>query len=175
MCACNDGGWEMSAIVKYNTPLHILAETHGMSVSTLERRLRAGMSLHDALSAKIRSREVTKQELLKNNHLTFTEACTKLGISSRKLNRLCAEYDIYFRRVAHTQDNEGISIIWIALHSPVLKMKHMVRFVNEHVGFEVTECQLKNRFYLLGFGIEKARADLEKYKAMILDMMWGKK
>ena len=122
-----DGGGKVTRRTKYNKSLRVLAETNGISLSTLEYRLRLGMNIKDALAEPTRSREVTKKDLQKCNHLTFNEACLFLGIDSRKLNRLSKMYDVYFRRKSHTKDNESKVIAWCALHSPILRLKNMAR------------------------------------------------
>ena len=155
--------------------MRILAETNGLSLSTLEYRLRLGMNIKDALAEPTRSREVTKKDLQKCNHLTFNEACLFLGIDSRKLNRLSKMYDVYFRRKSHTYDNESKVIVWCALHSPILRIKHMANFVAEQLGFDVSENQIRYRLPLFGLSLKEIKNNREKNQRLMLDILWSEK
>ena len=159
----------------YGKSLRILAETNGLSLSTLEHRLRLGMNIKDALAEPTRSREVTRKELLACEHLTFSQACNFLGIDSRKLNRLSKMYDIYFRRILHTYDNESKVIVWCALHSPILRRKHMARFVTEQLGFDVSENQIRYRLPLFGLSLKDIKNNREKNQKLMLDILWSEK
>ena len=163
----------MTGKVKYNKPLRILAETNGMSLSSLEYRLSKGMTLKDALAQPMRSKEITKKNLEDHSHLTVVEVCRHLDISVRKLNRLSKIYDVYFRRTSHTQDNESKVIVWCALHSPVLRFKAMARFCTEQIGFKVSENQIRYRLPLFGFNLSQAKKDREKYQKLMLDVLWS--
>ena len=159
----------------YGKSMRILAETNGLSLSTLEYRLRLGMNIKDALAEPTRSREVTKKDLQKCNHLTFNEACLFLGIDSRKLNRLSKMYDVYFRRKSHTYDNESKVIVWCALHSPILRLKNMARFVTEQLGFDVSENQIRYRLPLFGLSLKEIKNNREKNQRLMLDILWSEK
>ena len=159
----------------YGKSMRILAETNGLSLSTLEHRLRLGMNIRDALAEPTRSREVTKKDLQKCNHLTFNEACLFLGIDSRKLNRLSKMYDVYFRRKSHTYDNESKVIVWCALHSPILRLKNMARFVTEQLGFDVSENQIRYRLPLFGLSLKEIKNNREKNQRLMLDILWSEK
>ena len=159
----------------YGKSMRILAETNGLSLSTLEYRLRLGMNIKDALAEPTRSREVTKKDLQKCNHLTFNEACLFLGIDSRKLNRLSKMYDVYFRRKSHTYDNESKVIVWCALHSPILRLKHMANFVAEQLGFDVSENQIRYRLPLFGLSLKEIKNNREKNQRLMLDILWSEK
>jgi len=163
----------MTRRVKYHKPLRILAETNGMSLSTLEHRLRLGMNIKDALAEPTRSREVTRKQLQECKHLTFSQACNFLGIESRKLNRLSKIYDVYFRRISYTYDNESKVIVWCALHSPILKIKHMGRFITEQLGFDVNENQIKYRLSLFGLSLKDIKNNREKNQRLMLDILWS--
>ena len=163
----------MTRRTKYNKSLRVLAETNGISLSTLEKRLRLGMSLKDALAEPTRSREVTRKELQACKHLTFSQACNFLGIDSRKLNRLSKMYDIYFRRTSHTYDNESKVIVWCALHSPILRRKHMARFVTEQLGFDVSENQIRYRLPLFGLSLKDIKNNRENYQEIMLGLLWS--
>ena len=153
--------------------MRILAETNGLSLSTLEHRLRLGMNIKDALAEPTRSREVTRKELQACKHLTFSQACNFLGIDSRKLNRLSKMYDIYFRRTSHTYDNESKVIVWCALHSPILRRKHMARFVTEQLGFDVSENQIRYRLPLFGLSLKDIKNNRENYQEIMLGLLWS--
>ena len=163
----------MTRRVKYHKPLRILAETNGISLSTLEHRLRLGMNIKDALAEPTRSREVTRKQLQECKHLTFSQACNFLGIESRKLNRLSKIYDVYFRRISYTYDNESKVIVWCALHSPILKIKHMARFITEQLGFDVNENQIRYRLPLFGLSLEDIKNNREKNQRLMLDILWS--
>ena len=168
-----DGGGKVTRRTKYNKSLRVLAETNGISLSTLEYRLRLGMNIKDALAEPTRSREVTKKDLQKCNHLTFNEACLFLGIDSRKLNRLSKMYDVYFRRKSHTKDNESKVIAWCALHSPILRLKNMARFVTEQLGFDVTANQIKYRLNLFNLSLKEIKSNRENYQEIMLGLLWS--
>ena len=159
----------------YGKSMRILAETNGLSLSTLEHRLRLGMNIKDALAEPTRSREVTKKDLQKCNHLTFKEACLFLGIDSRKLNRLSKMHDVYFRRKSHTKDNESKVIAWCTLHSPILRLKNMARFVTEQLGFDVSENQIRYRLPLFGLSLKEIKNNREKNQRLMLDILWSEK
>ena len=159
----------------YGKSMRILAETNGLSLSTLEHRLRLGMNIKDALAEPTRSREVTKKDLQKCNHLTFNEACLFLGIDSRKLNRLSKMHDVYFRRKSHTKDNESKVIAWCTLHSPILRLKNMARFVTEQLGFDVSENQIRYRLPLFGLSLKEIKNNREKNQRLMLDILWSEK
>lgn len=163
----------MTRRVKYHKPLRILAETNGISLSTLEHRLRLGMNIKDALAEPTRSREVTRKQLQECKHLTFSQACNFLGIESRKLNRLSKIYDVYFRRISYTYDNESKVIVWCALHSPILKIKHMAIFITEQLGFDVNENQIRYRLPLFGLSLEDIKNNREKNQRLMLDILWS--
>ena len=163
----------MTRRTKYNKSLRVLAETNGISLSTLEKRLRLGMSLKDALNTKTRSKEVTKQDLLLCNHLTFSKACLHLNISSRKLNRLSKMHDVYFRRKSHTKDNESKVIAWCALHSPILTIKHMARFVANQLCFDVSENQINYRLSLFGFTLKNVKNNVEHCQQLMFKILWN--
>ena len=133
------------------------------------------MNIKDALAEPTRSREVTKKDLQKCNHLTFNEACLFLGIDSRKLNRLSKMYDVYFRRKSHTYDNESKVIVWCALHSPILRLKNMARFVTEQLGFDVSENQIRYRLPLFGLSLKEIKNNREKNQRLMLDILWSEK
>ena len=168
-----DGGGKVTRRTKYNKSLRVLAETNGISLSTLEKRLRLGMSLKDALAEPTRSREVTRKELQACKHLTFSQACNFLGIKSRKLNRLSKIYDVYFRRKSHTYDNESKVIVWCALHSPILRLKHMANFVAEQLGFDVSENQIRYRLPLFGLSLKEIKNNRENYQEIMLGLLWS--
>ena len=153
--------------------MRVLAETNGISLSTLEHRLRLGMNIKDALAEPTRSREVTRKQLQECKHLTFSQACNFLGIESRKLNRLSKIYDVYFRRISYTYDNESKVIVWCALHSPILKIKHMARFITEQLGFDVNENQIRYRLPLFGLSLEDIKNNREKNQRLMLDILWS--
>ena len=157
----------------YGKSMRVLAETNGLSLSTLEHRLRLGMNIKDALAEPTRSREVTRKELRACKHLTFSQACNFLGIDSRKLNRLSKMYDIYFRRTSHTYDNESKVIVWCALHSPILRRKHMARFVTEQLGFDVSENQIRYRLPLFGLSLKDIKNNRENYQEIMLGLLWS--
>lgn len=157
----------------YGKSMRVLAETNGMSLSTLERRLRLGMNIKDALAEPTRSREVTRKQLQECKHLTFSQACNFLGIESRKLNRLSKIYDVYFRRISYTYDNESKVIVWCALHSPILKIKHMARFITEQLGFDVNENQIRYRLPLFGLSLKDIKNNREKNQRLMLDILWS--
>ena len=157
----------------YGKSMRVLAETNGMSLSTLEHRLRLGMNIKDALAEPTRSREVTKKELQDCKHLTFSQACNFLGIESRKLNRLSKIHDVYFRRISYTYDNESKVIVWCALHSPILKIKHMARFITEQLGFDVNENQIRYRLPLFGLSLKDIKNNREKNQRLMLDILWS--
>ena len=161
----------------YGKSMRILAETNGLSLSTLEHRLRLGMNIKDALAEPTRSREVTRKELELQacKHLTFSQACNFLGIDSRKLNRLSKIYDVYFRRKSHTYDNESKVIVWCALHSPILRLKHMANFVAEQLGFDVSENQIRYRLPLFGLSLKEIKNNREKNQRLMLDILWSEK
>ena len=159
----------------YGKSMRVLAETNGISLSTLERRLRLGMNIKDALAEPTRSREVTRKQLQECKHLTFSQACNFLGIESRKLNRLSKIYDVYFRRISYTYDNESKVIVWCALHSPILRLKHMARFVTEQLGFDVNENQIRYRLPLFGLSLEDIKNNREKNQRLMLDILWSEK
>ena len=163
----------MTRRTKYGKSMRILAETNGLSLSTLEYRLRLGMNIKDALAEPTRSREVTRKELQACKHLTFSQACNFLGIDSRKLNRLSKMYDIYFRRTSHTYDNESKVIVWCALHSPILRRKHMARFVTEQLGFDVSENQIRYRLPLFGLSLKDIKNNRENYQEIMLGLLWS--
>lgn len=165
----------MTRRVKYHKPLRILAETNDLSLSTLEYRLKSGIELKEALSIPTRSREVTKKELQECKHLTFSQVCDFLGITSRKLIRLSKMYDVYFRRTSHTYNNESKVIIWCALHSPILRLKHMARFVTEQLGFDVNENQIRYRLPLFGLSLKDIKNNREKNQQLMLDILWSEK
>lgn len=98
----------MSRRVKYNKPLRVLAETHGISISRLEYRLAKRMTLEDALAMGNRSKEITLNDLklVQKLALTFTSAYKYLGVSARKLQRVCTEYDFYIPRIIELKNNE---------------------------------------------------------------------
>ena len=157
----------------YGKSMRVLAETNGLSLSTLEHRLRLGMNIKDALAEPTRSREVTRKQLQECKHLTFSQACNFLGIESRKLNRLSKIYDVYFRRISYTYDNESKVIVWCALHSPILKIKHMARFITEQLGFDVNENQIRYRLPLFGLSLEDIKNNREKNQRLMLDILWS--
>lgn len=158
----------------YGKSLRVLAETNGLSLSTLEYRLRLGMNIKEALAAiQTRSREVTQKELIECKHLTFSQACNFLGIESRKLNRLSKIYDVYFRRISYTYDNESKVIVWCALHSPILRLKHMARFVTEQLGFDVNENKIRYRLPLFGLSLKDIKNNREKNQRLMLNILWG--
>ena len=157
----------------YGKSMRVLAETNGLSLSTLKHRLRLGMNIKDALAESTRSREVTRKELQACKHLTFSQACNFLGIDSRKLNRLSKMYDIYFRRTSHTYDNESKVIVWCALHSPILRRKHMARFVTEQLGFDVSENQIRYRLPLFGLSLKEIKNNRENYQEIMLGLLWS--
>ena len=159
----------------YGKSMRVLAETNGMSLSTLEHRLRLGMNIKDALAEPTRSREVTRKQLQECKHLTFSQACNFLGIESRKLNRLSKIYDVYFRRISYTYDNESKVIVWCALHSPILKIKHMARFITEQLGFDVNENQIRYRLPLFGLSLKDIKNNREKNQRLMLDILWSEK
>ena len=159
----------------YGKSMRVLAETNGMSLSTLERRLRLGMNIKDALAEPTRSREVTRKQLQECKHLTFSQACNFLGIESRKLNRLSKIYDVYFRRTSYTYDNESKVIVWCALHSPILKIKHMAIFITEQLGFDVNENQIRYRLPLFGLSLKDIKNNREKNQRLMLDILWSEK
>ena len=159
----------------YGKSMRVLAETNGISLSTLEHRLRLGMNIKDALAEPTRSREVTRKQLQECKHLTFSQACNFLGIESRKLNRLSKIYDVYFRRISYTYDNESKVIVWCALHSPILKIKHMARFITEQLGFDVNENQIRYRLPLFGLSLEDIKNNREKNQRLMLDILWSEK
>ena len=163
----------MTRRTKYNKSLRVLAETNGISLSTLEKRLRLGMNIKDALAEPTRSREVTRKELQACKHLTFSQACNFLGIKSRKLNRLSKIYDVYFRRKSHTYDNESKVIVWCALHSPILRLKHMANFVAEQLGFDVSENQIRYRLPLFGLSLKEIKNNRENYQEIMLGLLWS--
>ena len=168
-----DGGGKVIRRTKYNKSLRVLAETNGISLSTLEKRLRLGMNIKDALAEPTRSREVTRKELQACKHLTFSQACNFLGIKSRKLNRLSKIYDVYFRRKSHTYDNESKVIVWCALHSPILRLKHMANFVAEQLGFDVTANQIKYRLNLFNLSLKEIKSNRENYQEIMLGLLWS--
>lgn len=157
----------------YGKSMRVLAETNGISLSTLEHRLRLGMNIKDALAEPTRSREVTRKQLQECKHLTFSQACNFLGIESRKLNRLSKIYDVYFRRISYTYDNESKVIVWCALHSPILKIKHMARFITEQLGFDVNENQIRYRLPLFGLSLKDIKNNREKNQRLMLDILWS--
>ena len=157
----------------YGKSMRVLAETNGMSLSTLEDRLRLGMNIKDALAEPTRSREVTRKQLQECKHLTFSQACNFLGIESRKLNRLSKIYDVYFRRISYTYDNESKVIVWCALHSPILKIKHMAIFITEQLGFDVNENQIRYRLPLFGLSLKDIKNNREKNQRLMLDILWS--
>ena len=159
----------------YGKSMRVLAETNGISLSTLEHRLRLGMNIKDALAEPTRSREVTMKQLQECKHLTFSQACNFLGIESRKLNRLSKIYDVYFRRTSYTYDNESKVIVWCALHSPILKIKHMARFITEQLGFDVNENQIRYRLPLFGLSLKDIKNNREKNQRLMLDILWSEK
>ena len=159
----------------YGKSMRVLAETNGISLSTLEHRLRLGMNIKDALAEPTRSREVTRKQLQECKHLTFSQACNFLGIESRKLNRLSKIYDVYFRRTSYTYDNESKVIVWCALHSPILKIKHMARFITEQLGFDVNENQIRYRLPLFGLSLKDIKNNREKNQRLMLDILWSEK
>ena len=163
----------MTRRTKYGKSMRVLAETNGLSLSTLEYRLRLGMNIKDALAEPTRSREVTRKQLQDCKHLTFSQACEFLGIESRKLNRLSKIYDVYFRRTSHTYDNESKVIVWCALHSPILRLKHMARFVTEQLGFDVNENQIRYRLPLFGLSLKDIKNNREKNQRLMLDLLWN--
>ena len=65
----------------YGKSMRILAETNGLSLSTLEHRLRLGMNIKDALAEPTRSREVTDERLAVREQV----ALAKLGNLPRSL------------------------------------------------------------------------------------------
>ena len=157
----------------YGKSMRVLAETNGISLSTLEHRLRLGMNIKDALAEPTRSREVTRKQLQECKHLTFSQACNFLGIESRKLNRLSKIYDVYFRRISYTYDNESKVIVWCALHSPILTIKHMARFITEQLGFDVNENQIRYRLPLFGLSLKDIKNNREKNQRLMLDILWS--
>ena len=154
--------------------LRVLAELNGMSISALEYRRRVlKMPLSKALNTPIKVLpEITLEILKQHNHLSFREICEVLGIEPRKLERLSKKYDIYFRKQSHTH-NETIVVLWCALHSPVLRLKHMAKFVSDELGFSVNENYLKYRFTLFGFTLKDIKKDLTYYQHLMLNALWG--
>lgn len=158
---------------KYGKSLRVLAETHGLTISGLEYRMRLGIPLNKALKIPVRNQEISKETLEKYTHLTFKEVCDTLCIDSRKLIRLSNLYGLYFRRTSYTQNHESKIIIWGALHSPKLSLKAIARFLTQELGFEINENQVRYRFDLFGHSISEIRKDVETYKAKALQLLWS--
>ena len=89
-----DGGGKVTRRTKYNKSLRVLAETNGISLSTLEHRLRLGMNIKDALAEPTRSREVTKKDFLNlNNGLPVSKAhMLQLSIDTNTIDPKHAEF-----------------------------------------------------------------------------------
>lgn len=158
---------------KHGKSLRVLAETHGLSLSALEYRMRLGIPLDKALKIPSRNQEVSKETIESLTHLTFTEACRYLEVEPRKLRRLSKVFDIYFRRVSYTQHVESRVMIWGALHSPQLTYKSMMRFLTTELGFEVNENQIRYRFGMFGFTLKDAKKDRLKCQELMLKILWS--
>ena len=162
----------MANKTKYHKPLRILAETHGISLSRLEFRLAKGLPLETALNTPLRSREVTKNELLKLQHLTFTQACKQLGISCRKLNRLSSEYGVYFKRTAH-RNVEIPTLFWICIHSPALTYKGMAKWLLEQTGFNYTDTQISYLFSKFGLTLKIFKLNQTYLTQLAYNWLWS--
>ena len=162
----------MANKIKYHKPLRILAETHGMSLSRLEFRLSSGMSLEDALTTPLRSREVTRNDLLKVQNLTFTQACKMLGISTRKLNRLAAQYSIYFKRDAY-RAVEIPTLFWICIHSPALTYKGMAKWLLEQTGLNYTDAQVSYLFSKFGLTLKIFKSNQTYLTKLAYNWLWS--
>ena len=158
---------------KYGKSLKVLAETHGLTISALEYRMRLGIPLDKALKIPSRNHEISKRTLEKYTHLTFKEVCDTLCIDSRKLIRLSNLYGLYFRRTSYTQEHESRVIMWCALHSPKLTLKAIARFLTKELGFDVNENQVRYRFDLFGHTLREIRKDVETYKTKALQLLWS--
>lgn len=158
---------------KYGKSLRVLAETHGLTVSGLEYRMRLGIPLDKALKIPVTNQEISKATLEKYTHLTFKEVCDTLCIDSRKLIRLSNLYDLYFRRVSFTQEHESKVIVWCATHSPTLTYKGISKFLTEQLGFEVHTNSLRYRFSLFGFNLKNLKQDREGYQKRMLQQLWS--
>ena len=162
----------MANKTKYHKPLRILAETHGMSLSRLEFRLSSGMSLEDALTTPLRSREVTRNDLLKVQNLTFTQACKQLGISSRKLNRLSSEYGVYFKRIAH-RSVEIPTLFWVCIHAPTLTFKGMAKWLLQQTGINYSDKQIQCLFSRFGLTLKVFRLNQEYLTQLAYNWLWS--
>lgn len=157
----------MTRRVKYHKPLKVLAETHGMSLSRLEHRLRT-MSLETALAMPMRSKEITKKQLLVHQGKPLTATARALGISIRKLKRLSQEYQIPFEILNITKREQDLTFLWVALHSPTLNYKSMVRYANAITGYYRTLNTLKYRLECLGLTLKQTKANLSSVKAKVI-------
>lgn len=161
--------------VRYSKPLRIQAETHGIGLSTLEARIKI-MPLEEALNKplKIKTRGITKTDLVNVSHLLPTHAAAKLGISLKGLNSLAKEYEITFKRINETKKEEITTLLWFALHSPKITYKHMAAYVSKQVNYSVYDYQI--RYYvetLLKTKLKVLRQNLPKYLKEAQQLLWS--
>jgi hypothetical protein len=159
---------------RYKVPLKIQAETHGIGLSTLEARMRQ-MPLQQALNKplQVKTRGITKSDLVKVSHLLPTHAAAKLGISLKGLNSLAKEYEVTFKRINQTKKEEIITLLWIALHSPKITYKHMSNYVSKCVNYSVSDYQI--RYYvntLLHTTIQPLKKNLDNFKYLAYQLLW---
>lgn len=161
--------------IRYSKPLRIQAETHGIGLSTLEARMII-MPLKEALNKplRVKTKGITKSDLLKVSHLLPTHAAAKLGISLKGLNSLAKEYAVTFKRINETKKEEIATLLWIGLHSPKITYKHMANYVSECVNYSVSEYQI--RYYvntLLHTTIQPLKKNLNNFKYLAYQLLWS--
>lgn len=160
---------------RYKVPLKIQAETHGLGLSTLEARMRQ-MPLQEALHKplKVKTKGITKSDLVKVSHLLPTHAAAKLSISLKGLNALAQEYDVTFKRINETKKEEITTLLWLALHSPKLTYKHMAAYVSKQINYTVYDYQI--RYYVervLKTTLKVLRQNLPKYLKESQQLLWS--
>jgi len=160
---------------RYNNPLRIQAETHGMSLSTLEARMRQ-MPLQEALNKplQVKTRGITKSDLVKVSHLLPTHAAAKLDVSLKGLNSLAKEHEVTFKRFNQSKKEETLILLWFALHSRRLTYKHMAAYVSKQVSYSVSHYQIK--YYvetLLNTRLKVLRKDLNHFKSIAYHLLWN--
>lgn len=158
---------------RFHKSLRILAETNGVGLSTLEFRLRSGMSLNEALSKKTR-RQITASEVNNIKHLTFTNACRVLSVTERTMQRLERDYEFKLARVKDVNSSNLLMIVWCAIHAPRINYKSMARFIKTELCLFLTHNQIQARLARFGLNTVKLKQDLHYYRDVFMQKLWSK-
>lgn len=157
--------------MKHNKSLRVIAETHGIGLSTLEYRLRIGMTLEDALCKSIR-RQITTSEVNSIKHLTFTNACCALSVTARTMHRLERDYEFKLARVKDVNEGNLLMIVWCAIHAPIINYKSMTRFIKQELGINLTVNQIQLRLAKFSLNTYKLKQDLQHYRDVFMQKLW---